>query len=138
MTSRPELRPGSPEPGTPEAVDALLTAVPELAFFPVFDACVPELVEPDADHHGAVDRVFSSGGDAHVVATLVQLAEQADRTSNGGLAFLVRAMLLFVQEQPVPPSQHPLFVALYLRSLARFRGRAETPAAVAAAMDHWR
>ncbi len=137
MSTRPELQPGSAEPTTPQGIDDVLTAVPELAFFPAFDACVPQSVADDNEHHAAVDERFGPGKEAAVIAALEGLAEQAGADHNGGLAFLVRTMLHFVHAQPVPPSQHPLFVALYLRALARARGGAETPAAIAAAMDHW-
>ena len=136
MIPRPELQAGSAEPKNPTEVDALLTAVPELAFMPDFEACVPamEATQPPS-HEDADARMSDVRG---VAMALRALAALATSQANGGLAFLVHTLLHFIEVKGVPPSQHPLMVALYLRGSARARGEAETPAAVAAAMDHWR
>ncbi len=134
---RPELGAGSPEPTDAAAIDELLSAVPELAFAPEFDGCVPTLTPVQTDAHAAVDAHYDERGRAEVVEALTTIQQAAVAASNGGLAFLVRSMLHFAVEQPVPPSQHPLFVALYLRGLARVQGAAETPAAIALQMDRW-
>ncbi|MEM6291829.1 MAG: hypothetical protein AAGA54_11205 [Myxococcota bacterium] len=140
MTSalnRPELRAGSPEPTDHAAVDELLSAVPELAFADEFNRCVPQLQAAPTDGHAAVDAHYDERSRAEVVEALTTIQRAALAASNGGLAFLVRSMLHFAVEQPVPPSQHPLFVALFLRGVARVHGMAETPAAVALQMDRW-
>jgi len=136
MIPRAELQPGSPEPKNPAEVDELLTAVPELAFLPEFDGCVPTLDgNVEASHEDADERMAELGA---VKTALRTLSSAADSQSNGGLSFLVRSLLHFIEAQAVAPSQHPLVVALYLRGWARSQGEAETPAAVAAAMDTWR
>ncbi len=136
MIPRPELQPGSPEPTSPAQIDELLTAVPELAFLPEFDACIPVMDATIEASHEDVDSRMSDLGD--VKAVLQTLSNAATSQANGGLSFLVRSLLHFIEVQAVPPSQHPLVVALYLRGFARSQGGAETPASVAAAMDTWR
>ena len=136
MIPRAELQPGSPEPKSPSEIDALLTAVPELVFLPEFDGCVPTLDGSVEASHEDADERMSELGD--VKAALEALASAATSQANGGLSFLVRSLLHFIEVQTVAPSQHPLVVALYLRGWARSRGEAETPAAIAAAMDTWR
>ncbi|MBV1858322.1 MAG: hypothetical protein KUG77_07910, partial [Nannocystaceae bacterium] len=133
---RPELQPGSSEPAGRAEIDALLTAVPELAFMPEFEGCVPTLDGvTETSHEDADNRMSDVRGVATVLHTL---SKEATSQANGGLLFLVRTLLHFIEVQAVPPSQHPLIVALYLRGSARCRGETETPASVAAAMDHWR
>lgn len=134
MTTTKALGPNSPEPSTSTEVDELLTFVPELSFFPEFDGCVPA-VQGDATHED-VDAHFDDAVEPVLVA-LRALADRAERETNGGLAFLVRTMLHFLQTQKVPASQHPLLVALYLRGSARATGSSETPRAIASQMDRW-
>lgn len=129
------LGPGSSEPSTSTEVDELLTFVPELAFRPEFDACVPSV--DDAATHEDVDAHFDDETVEPVLGALKTLADQAAADSNGGLAFLVRTMLHFLQTQKVAPSQHPLLVALYLRGSARATGSSETARAIASQMDRW-
>ncbi|MGH1344003.1 MAG: hypothetical protein ACRBN8_20765 [Nannocystales bacterium] len=136
MIPRAELQPGSPEPKSPTEVDTLLTAVPELAFLPEFDDCVPAMDAGVEASHEDVDARMSNLG--NVKTALQLLSSAAASQANGGLSFLVRSLLHFIEVQSVAPSQHPLTVALYLRGWARSRGETETPAAVAAAMDTWR
>jgi hypothetical protein len=131
-----ELQPGSSEPASPHEVDLLLTFVPELSFLPPLAPGVPRL-PPGAATHQAVDDHFRDQALEVVVSGLRTLTQQAAAERNGGLAFLVRTLLHFIEEQPVPPSQHPLLVALYLRGVARAAGQDESPRAIAAAMDRW-
>ena len=131
-----ELQPGSREPASPSEVDRLLTFVPALAFLPALSASVPHLAEGAATHE-AVDTHFRDEPLERVAVGLRTLAQQATAERNGGLAFLVRTMLHFIEDQPVPPSQHPLLVALYLRGVARAAGDSESPRTIAAAMDRW-
>lgn len=135
MIPRPQLQPGSSEPQSPREIDELLTAVPELAFLPEFEGCVPTLDASAEPSHEDADRMSDVRG---VTAALHALSQAATSQGNGGLSFLVRSLLHFIEVKAVRPSQHPLIVALYLRGSARAHGEAETPAAVAAAMDHWR
>ena len=136
MIPRTELQPGSPEPKSPAEIDALLTAVPELAFLSEFDGCVPAMDGSCEVSHEDVDSRMSDV--SGVASALHALSAAAISESNGGLEFLVRTLLHFIEVQRVPPSQHPLIVALYLRGNVRAHGEAETPASIAAAMDHWR
>ena len=133
---RPELQPGSAEPSDPAEVDVLLSHVPELAFQAPFDPCLPTVDDPTPSH-AEVDRVFAGEGLRPVVDTLEKLATLAAEQNNGGVAFLVRTMLHFIETEAVPASQHPLLVALYLRAHARANGTPDTPPAIAAAMDRW-
>ncbi len=136
MIPRAALQPGSSEPSNRPEVDALLTAVPELAFLPDFDGCVPSFDDSiTASHADADDRMADL---RDVTAALHMLSSKATSEDNGGLSFLVRTLLHFIEVKAVPPSQHPLIVALYLRGSARMRGTPETPAAIAAEMDLWR
>lgn len=134
--TRKELQPGSPEPATSSEVDHLLTFVPELAFDPGLESCVPSL-EPGNASHEAVDAYFRGERLEAIACSLRTLGERASTERNGGVAFLVRTMLHFIEAQPVPASQHPLLVALYLRGVARASGETETPRALAGAMDRW-
>ena len=135
MIPRPQLQPGSSAPNSPAEIDELLTAVPELAFLPEFEGCVPTLDPRAKPSHEDADRVSDVRG---VAAALHALSQAADSQGNGGLSFLVRTLLHFIEVKAVAPSQHPLIVALYLRGHAQSCGETETPAAIAAAMDHWR
>lgn len=130
------LQPGSREPANPAEVDLILSFVPELAFHPSFEACVPTAADSPASH-AAVDQHFVGETLARAGAALHEVAAIAREQTNGGLAFLVRSMLHFIESQPVPPSQHPLLVALYLRGSARATASADTAPAIAAAMDAW-
>lgn len=134
MIPRPQLQPGSSEPQSPREIDELLTAVPELAFLPEFEGCIPTLGSGGPSHEDA-DRISDVHG---ITAALHALSQAATSQGNGGLSFLVRTLLHFIEVKAVPPSQHPLIVALYLRGSARSRGESETPASVATAMDDWR
>ncbi len=136
MIERDELEPGSREPSDPAEVDHLLSFVPELSFLDAFADCVPAL-PPSPPTHAEVDAYFEGESLATVVAALRSVGGEAERTDNGGIAFLVRTMLHFIEAQPVPASQHPLLVALYLRGAARASGTAETSRAIANAMDRW-
>lgn len=135
MIPRAELQPGSSEPSGPAEIDDLLTAVPELAFLPEFETCVPIVDSSSEPSHDEVDARMSDT--RRIAAALRVLGETATSQSNGGLAFLVRTLLHFIDVQRVPASQHPLIVALYLRGSARARGNDATPASIAAAMDLW-
>lgn len=130
----PALRPGSPEPADHDAVEQLLRFVPELAFLPELAPCVPSprrdetALRPDAID---VDDAFVQ----RLAQGLRTLQERAQREQNGGLLFLTRTLVHFLCEEPVPAKEHPLIVALYLRSEARAGRLDDTPAALSRAMD---
>ncbi|MCR9165620.1 MAG: hypothetical protein ACE37F_00410 [Nannocystaceae bacterium] len=129
------ISPGSREPSAPAEIDTLLTFVPELSFFREFDDCVPTV--GGTASHEEVDAHYDDAALEPVLVALRSLAERASADANGGLAFLVRTMLHFLQAQKVPPSQHPLLVALYLRGTARATGSTENARTIASLMDRW-
>lgn len=137
MTGREDLAPGSAEPEDPADVDRLLSAVPELAFIEPLGSCVPKLEADQPATHAQVDACFDQTHRASVVEALRKLEERAATQNNGGLAFLVRAMLHFAVAEPVAASAHPLFVALFFRAVARAQGTEDSPRAIALRMDAW-
>lgn len=137
MSLREELRPGSPEPHDPADVDRLLTAVPELVFMEPLAACVPTTKADRPSTHTEVDALFDETRRAAVVNALRELEHRAHQENNGGLAFIVRAMLHFAVEEPVAPSAHPLFVALFLRAENRASQSEDSARAIALRMDKW-
>jgi hypothetical protein len=136
VIDRPQLRAGSSEPVDATQIDELLTFVPELAFQAAFEPALPD-VSPGTASHAAVDQHFREDQLAAVREALHQLAQRAASEANGGVTFLVRTMLHFIDVERVPPSQHPLLVALYLRAHARANGTPDSPRAIASEMDHW-
>lgn len=142
----PGLLPGAPPPESDIDVDVLLRAVPELAFFPELDPCVPAVPagrQPPPDPAWPPDPAELARRDgpdlrARVLTALEALAARAERDASGGLAALVRILTFFLAgERAVPAVDHPLLVALFLRGAARERGRPDTPAEIARAMDEW-
>lgn len=136
MSGTLDLKPGSREPATPDEVDRLLTYVPVLSFLPELERCVPSSSPPQPSHE-AVDAHFEGQALADVLEALRQLQRQAERSDNGGMAFLARTMLHFAEVEPVARSAHPLLVALHLRGVARASGGFDTQRAVAKAMNLW-
>lgn len=143
MTVRPErglgLGPGSPMPGDPDEVDALLRLVPEVAFVPEVEPC---LFAPNAlagtsvfAEADPIARLADAAYVARLRAGLETLAARAEREKNGGLEFLARTLGHFIDRMPT--GEHPLIVALWCRSCARRRGRDDVPAAIAIAMDDY-
>lgn len=136
----PALHPGSPPPADDEDVEVVLRAVPELAFFPELAPCVP----PDAaTGPWPPSREAFAGRDFEALRTealrgLEALADRAERERSGGMAFLVRTLTYFlVGPAALPAVEHPLLVALLLRSAARAHEGADTALEIARAMDRW-
>jgi hypothetical protein len=133
------LQPGSPMPGDSHEVDALLRRVPEVAFAPELEGCLfaanalagtSVFAEPEQ-----IARLADAAFVARLRAGLESIGERAKREENGGLAFLARTLVHFLDRMPV--DEHPLVVALWCRSWARRRGRDEVPGAIAVAMDDY-
>jgi hypothetical protein len=134
--TRRELEPGFPEPATPAEVEHLLHLVPDIAFMPELRACVParprqagSLSATEIDRH--VDDAYRDT----LRAALQRLQARAQSESRGGLAFLARTLLHFHDAEPLPASQHPLVVAMFLRGEAAAGRLQDTPAAIGRAMD---
>ncbi len=138
MIDRVELQPGSPEPSNPADVERVLAGVPELVFLPAFEPCIPARPpEPTPDDHAQLDTLADDTYRQRVSKTLLQVEREAQARDNGGLEFLARTMRHFLDQRPVPASQHPLLVGLYLRGEARAGRLEDAPSVVAAAMDRW-
>jgi hypothetical protein len=134
--TRRELEQGYAEPSTPAEVEHLLHVVPDVAFMPELRDCIPSrphrasALTPDAID-SAVDEAFRE----RVRQALHRLQDRAHAETRGGLAFLARTLLHFLDEEPIPASQHPLVVALFLRGEAAVGRLPDTPAAIGRAMD---
>lgn len=136
MTRR-ELAPGSAEPSTPEEVEHLLHLVPDVVFEPELCRCVPRRRAADSLTPRVVDAETDAAWVDRVRDALRDLQERARLESRGGLVFLARTLLHFLDTEPIPPSQHPLVVALWLRAEAAAGRLADTPAAIGRAMDRF-
>ena len=136
----PALHPGSPPPTDDQDVEFVLRAVPELAFLPELAACVPAATPsaewpPERDAFAGQDL---DGLRARLVHGLAALADRAERERSGGLAFLVRTLTYFlVGPAALPAVEHPLIVALLLRSAARGHEGRDSALEIARAMDRW-
>lgn len=134
------LHPGSRPPDGPEEVEALLRRVPELAFVPELEPCVPHTPPGVAWPPSPADLVAGADAEflARVLTGLSALAERAERERNGGLAALIRILTYFLHgDAALPAGEHPLLVALLLRGAARAQGRPDAAAEIARAMDLW-
>jgi hypothetical protein len=129
--TRRELEPGFGEPTTPEEVEHLLHLVPEIAFMPELQACVPSHVTTPV----TTETIDAEADVATIRLALQELRIRAHLENRGGLRFLARTLLHFVDE--IPPSQHPLVVALFLRAEAAAGCLDDTPAALSRAMDRF-
>jgi hypothetical protein len=134
--TRPELERGSAEPATPEEVEHLLHLVPDVVFMPELRHCVPSRVR--ATTPLTAETIDAEADDAFrqkVRGALVELLARAREESRGGLEFLARTLLHFLDGEPIPASQHPLLVALFLRGEAAAGRMQDTPAAISRALD---
>jgi hypothetical protein len=131
------LYPGSPMPGDPDEVDALLRCVPDVAFAVELEPCLfsPEALGA-ATPFAPPAQIARLAGPEYVAGLRVALEairERAHEAADGGLEFLAVTLGHFLDR--MPPDEHPLVVALWCRSWARRRGRDDVPGAVAEAMD---
>lgn len=130
------MGPGSPAPRGPDDVEALLRMVPRIAFVPELDALLPAplgeavLAPPVVS---AADPAWLAG----LVDALVALERRASANDDGGLRFLAVTLRCFLTEQRIDPAEHPLVVALYLRTAAHRGELSDHPDDVARALDTW-
>ena len=133
------LHAGSRMPDDSDEVDELLRRVPEVAFLPELERCVPSpaaivavsaFVAP-AQIARLADGAFIAGLRAGIEAARAR----AQREGNGGLEFLATTLGHFLDQ--MPPDRHPLVVALWCRAWARRRGQDDVPEAIAFAMDDY-
>jgi hypothetical protein len=133
------LHPGSPMPGDPDQVDALLRLVPDIAVYPELEPCVFEAgaLAGTTLFSGPeqIARLADEAWVARLRAGLDALGRRAQREKNGGLEFLARTLGHFLDRMAL--DEHPLVVALWCRSWARRLGHEEVPGAIAIAMDDY-
>lgn len=130
------LQPGSSEPANHAEVEALLRRVPELAFEPELQGCVPVR---DPDVSVTPNEVDVRADETYLAALergLQELQARAEGERNGGVLFLARTLRHFLRG-PIRPCEHPLVVALFVRGDARSGRHPDTPAAIASVMDGW-
>jgi hypothetical protein len=134
------LGPGSPAPRNPEEVEALLRAVPRLAFAPELEALLPAPLGPGPLSPQAVTEGLATADPAwlsRMVAALSALEERALVHADGGLRFLAVTLRHFLDEQRIDPAEHPLVVALFVRTAARRGQWPDHPGQVARVLDGW-
>lgn len=136
MKRSPLIQPGSNDPADPEQVEALLRWLPALAFEPELHACVPSRSRRAPLTPERIDREADASLLERVSSALRALQSRAAAERNGGLSFLARTCLHFVEEK-LPASEHPLLVALFLRAEARAGKLEDSPRAIAARLDRW-
>jgi hypothetical protein len=130
------IGPGTPAPRNPEEVELLLRAVPYVVFFPELEALLPaplgaEPLSPQA--LVGVDTAWL----ARVVEALRALETRALVHDDGGLRFLAVTLRHFLDEQRIAPGEHPLVVALFVRTAARRGQLPDHPSEVARVLDGW-
>lgn len=131
------LGPGSPAPRNPAEVEQLLRTVPQLAYVPELDALVPAPLRslpvcPQAVTEGADPAWLSRLADA-----LLAIEQRAREHDDGGLRFLAVTLRHFLEEQQIGPAEHPLVVALFIRTAARRGELPDHPAHIARVLDGW-
>ena len=83
------------------------------------------------------ERTWTPARSLAVAEGLRSLRARAAAAGNGGLSFLARTLLHFVEDKPVAPRNYPLLVALYLRGQAQARGEGDDPLAIGLTMNDW-
>jgi hypothetical protein len=134
------LGPGSPAPGNPDEVEALLRMVPVVAFFPELEPLVPAPLGPGPLTHQALSDGADAAWLARVAEALRTLEARANAEADGGLRFLAVTLCHFLER--VAPHEHPLLVALFARTDARRRANPDHPNPdhpneVARVLDGW-
>lgn len=130
------MGPGSPAPRDPGEVDALLRVVPRIAFLPEIDATLPAPLG-DATLSREVVAAADEAWLERVVEALWALERRASDDDDGALRFLAVTLRHFLTEQRIGPGEHPLVVALFLRTAARRGELTDHPNDVARALDDW-
>ncbi|MCX4244247.1 hypothetical protein [Paraliomyxa miuraensis] len=131
------LGPGSPAPRNPDEVELLLRMVPKLAYFPELHALLPAPLPPGPLSPRAVAEGAEPQWLLRVVDALWALEQRASDHDDGGLRFLAVTLRHFLQEQRIDPAEHPLVVALFVRTAARRGELPDHPAHVARVLDGW-
>ncbi len=130
------IGPGSPAPRNPTEIEALLRVVPRIAFFPEIDVMLPAPLGQAALSPQVVAASDPAWLD-RLVEALVALEKRAHEHDDGGLRFLAVTLRCFLTEQRIDPAEHPLVVALFLRTAARRGELADHPNDVARALNAW-
>jgi len=130
------IGPGSPAPRNPQEVEALLRVVPRIAFFPELDALLPAPLPEGPVSAEAIASTDPSWLD-RMVEALHALEQRAQTHDDGGLRFLAVTLRHFLTEQRIPPAEHPLVVALFLRTAARRDGLPDHPNDIGRALNAW-
>lgn len=130
------IGPGSHAPRGPADVEALLRVVPRIAFFPEIDVLLPAPLG-EAALAPAVVTAVDPAWLARLVDALVVLEQRASAHDDGGLRFLAVTLRCFLTEQRIDPAEHPLVVALFLRTAARRGELSDHPNDVARALNAW-
>jgi hypothetical protein len=131
------IGPGSLAPRNPAEVEALLRVVPRVAFFPELGAVLPA---PLGEQELSPEAVRVAADEAwldRVIDALRALERRAVEHDDGGLRFLAVTLRCFLTEQRIDPAEHPLVVALFLRTVARRGALRDHPSDVARALDAW-
>ncbi|MCH9684254.1 MAG: hypothetical protein K0V04_22665 [Deltaproteobacteria bacterium] len=131
------LGPGSPAPRGPHDVEALLRTVPEVSYAPELSSLLPAPLGSEPLSADAVSQAVTPQWLQRLIVALEDLERRAREQDDGGLRFVAVTLRHFVTEQKIAPVQHPLVVALFVRTAARRDGTADVPAAVARVLDQW-
>lgn len=131
------LGPGSPAPRTPAEVESLLHLVPSIAFMPEVEVLLPAPLGDGPLTAQALADTADAAWLRRLADGLHGLEQRAAADGDGGLRFLAVTLRHFIVEQRIPAGEHPLVVALYLRTVARRGELRDEPAAVARALDDW-
>ncbi len=134
------LQAGSKTPKNEREVEALLRNLPHFALLPDFEACLiarerlgSQSGKPVADQ---ADTLFDANVMESVRGALARVQDRAREENNGGQLFLAATFDHFLANEPdLPPSEHPLLVALYIRSLSAAENLPSDPIRMAAALD---
>ena len=137
MVDGGHIGPGSPAPRNPAEVEALLRVVPRIAFFPEVDAVLPAPLGDAEPSPAAVARGADEAWLGRLVEAWCVLEDRADRHDDGGLRFLAVTLRHFLTEQRVEPADHPLVVALFLRTAARRGDLNDHPNDIGRALNAW-
>lgn len=131
------LGPGSPAPRGPAEVEQLLRMVPRVAFAPELQAVLPAPLGPGPVTPRAVEEGADPAWLARLVDALRALEQRAHEHGDGGLRFLAVTLRHFLAEQRIDPAEHPLVVALFIRTAARRGDLPDHPGDVARVLDAW-
>lgn len=133
----PRLGPGSPAPGSPSEVEALLRLVPVVAFLPELEPLLPAPLGPGPLTPQALTEGADTAWLVRVAEALRSLEARAEAQADGALRFLAVTLHHFLETERIPPHEHPLLVALFARTDARRSARPDHPNEVSRVLDGW-